>query len=119
MVRRRTPGGEDEQPSHRGRPQRGDPDLQRERCVTSRAVSYNSSEDKELEMTLNNIDTQFAVARSEIRALMKHVNPNTTVGGQACDALQGMIDALDSIQNDSFRHGISSFHRFPVLDKKV
>jgi hypothetical protein len=67
-------------------------------------------------MALNNIDTQFAVARSEIRALLKHVNPNTTVGGQACDALQGMIDALDSIQNDSFRHGISSFHRFPVLE---
>ena len=70
-------------------------------------------------MALNNIDTQFAVARSEIRALLKHVNPNTTVGGQACDALQGMIDALDSIQNDSFRHGISSFHRFPVLKDQV
>jgi hypothetical protein len=64
-------------------------------------------------MTLNNIDTQFAVARSEIRALMKHVNPNTTVGGQASDALQGMIDALDSIQNDSYKSS-DSFHRYPL-----
>ena len=50
MVCRRASGGEDEQPSHRGRLRQGDSDLQRERCVTSRAVSYNSSEDKELEM---------------------------------------------------------------------
>ncbi len=64
-------------------------------------------------MTLNNIDTQFAVARSEIRALLKHVNPNTTVGGQASDALQGMIDALDSIQNDSYKSS-GSFHRYPL-----
>jgi hypothetical protein len=69
-------------------------------------------------MALNNIDTQFAVARSEIRALLKHVNPDTTVGGQACDALQGMVDALESIQNDSFRHGTSSFFRHPV-DKPI
>ena len=65
-------------------------------------------------MALNNIDTQFAVARSEIRALLKHVNPDTTVGGQACDALQGMVDALDSIQHDSFRHKPSSFFHHPV-----
>ena len=64
-------------------------------------------------MTLNNIDTQFAVARSEIRALLKHINPNTTVGGQACDALQGMLDALDSIQNDSYKSS-ESFHRYPL-----
>jgi hypothetical protein len=64
-------------------------------------------------MTLNNIDTQFAVARAEIRALLKHVNSNTTVGGQASDALQGMIDALDSIQNDSYKSS-DSFHRYPL-----
>ena len=64
-------------------------------------------------MTLNNIDTQFAATRSEIRALLNHVNPNTTVGGQACDALQGMIDALDAIQNDSYKSS-ESFHRYPL-----
>jgi len=63
-------------------------------------------------MSLNNIDSQFAITRSEVRALLKHVNPNTTVGGQACDALQGMIDALDSIQNDSYNSS-ESFRRFP------
>ena len=68
-------------------------------------------------MTLNNIDTQFAVARSEIRALLKHVNPNTTVGGQACDALQGMIDALDSIQDDSYKSS-ESFHRYPPVEDR-
>jgi len=64
-------------------------------------------------MSLNNINSQFAVTRSEIRALLNHVDGNTTVGGQACDALQGMIDALDSIQNDSYNSS-ESFHRFPV-----
>ena len=68
-------------------------------------------------MTLNNIDTQFAVARSEIRALLKHVNPNTTVGGQACDALQGMIDALDAIQDDSYKSS-ESFYRYPQVEDR-
>ena len=68
-------------------------------------------------MTLNNIDTQFAVARAEIRALLKHVNSNTTVGGQASDALQGMIDALDSIQNDSYKSS-ESFHRYPPVEDR-
>ena len=64
-------------------------------------------------MTLNNIDTQFANARAEVRALIKHVNPDTQLGGQTCDILQSIVDTLDAIQNDSYDRP-ESFHRFPL-----
>ena len=63
-------------------------------------------------MALNNIDTQFANARAEVRALIDHCNSNTTIGGQRIMFLQSIVDTLDSIQNDSYNHP-TSFDRHP------
>ena len=63
-------------------------------------------------MALNNIDTQFAIARAEVRALIDHCNSNTTIGGRSIDVLQSIVDTLDSIQNDSYNHP-TSFDRHP------
>ena len=64
-------------------------------------------------MAINNIDTQFANARSEVRALIDHCNSNTTIGGQSIMVLQSIVDTLDAIQNDSYESS-ESFHRLPV-----
>ena len=64
-------------------------------------------------MALNNIDTQFANARSEVRALIDHCNSNTTIGGQSIMVLQSIVDTLDAIQNDSYDRP-AGFHRLPV-----
>ena len=64
-------------------------------------------------MAINNIDTQFANARSEVRALIDHCNSNTTIGGQSIMVLQSIVDTLDAIQNDSYESS-ESFHRRPV-----
>jgi hypothetical protein len=64
-------------------------------------------------MALNNIDTQFANARSEVRALIDHCNSNTTIGGQSIMVLQSIVDTLDAIQNDSYDRP-EGFHRHPV-----
>ena len=63
-------------------------------------------------MAINNIDTQFAIARAEVRALIDHCNSNTTIGGQSIMVLQSIVDTLDSIQNDSYDHP-TSFDRHP------
>ena len=64
-------------------------------------------------MALNNIDTQFANARAEVRALIDHCNSNTTIGGRSIMVLQSIVDTLDAIQNDSYESS-ESFHRLPV-----
>ena len=64
-------------------------------------------------MALNNIDTQFAIARAEVRALIDHCNSNTTIGGQSIMVLQSIVDTLDAIQNDSYDRP-EGFHRLPV-----
>ena len=64
-------------------------------------------------MALNNIDTQFANARAEVRALIDHCNSNTTIGGQSIMVLQSIVDTLDAIQKDSYESS-ESFHRLPV-----
>ena len=64
-------------------------------------------------MAINNIDTQFANARAEVRALIAHCNSNTTIGGQSIMVLQSIVDTLDAIQNDSYESS-ESFHRLPV-----
>ena len=64
-------------------------------------------------MALNNIDTQFANARAEVRALIDHCNSNTTIGGQSIMVLQSIVDTLDAIQNDSYNRP-EGFHRLPV-----
>ena len=63
-------------------------------------------------MAINNIDTQFANARAEVRALIKHCKANTNIGGRSIDVLQSIVDTLDSIQNDSYNHP-TSFDRHP------
>ena len=63
-------------------------------------------------MAINNIDTQFANARAEVRALIDHCNSNTTIGGQSIMILQSIVDTLDAIQNDSYDHP-ASFDRHP------
>ena len=63
-------------------------------------------------MALNNIDSQFAAARAEVRALIKHCKPDTQLGGQSIDILQSIVDTLDAIQNDSYDHP-TSFDRHP------
>ena len=63
-------------------------------------------------MTLNNIDSQFAATRAEVRALIKHCKPDTQLGGQSIDILQSIVDTLDAIQNDSYDHP-TSFDRHP------
>ena len=64
-------------------------------------------------MAINNIDTQFANARAEVRALIDHCNSNTTIGGQSIMVLQSIVDTLDAIQNDSYESS-EGFHRLPV-----
>ena len=64
-------------------------------------------------MAINNIDTQFAIARAEVRALIDHCNSNTTIGGQSIMVLQSIVDTLDAIQNDSYDRP-AGFHRLPV-----
>ena len=64
-------------------------------------------------MAINNIDTQFAIARAEVRALIDHCNSNTTIGGQSIMVLQSIVDTLDAIQNDSYDRP-EGFHRHPV-----
>ena len=64
-------------------------------------------------MAINNIDTQFAIARAEVRALIDHCNSNTTIGGRSIDVLQSIVDTLDAIQNDSYDRP-EGFHRHPV-----
>ena len=68
-------------------------------------------------MTLNNIDTQFAATRAEVRALIKHVNPDTQLGGQTCDILQSIVDTLDAVQQDSYKSS-ESFHRYPPVEDR-
>jgi len=67
-------------------------------------------------MTQNNIDTQFANARAEIRSLMKYVNPTTTHGGHTSEVLQSIVDTLDAIQDDSFGEYSASFYRLPPVE---
>ena len=69
-------------------------------------------------MALNNIDTQFANARAEVRALIDHCNSNTTIGGQSIMILQSIVDTLDAIQNDSYESS-ESFHRYPLTKDEV
>ncbi len=54
---------------------------------------------------INNVDAQFAYAQAEISNLMKFMEPNSTAGGHALEALQGMRDALDAIQMDILDDG--------------
>ena len=63
-------------------------------------------------MALNNIDSQFANARAEVRALIKHCKADTNIGGRSIEVLQSIVDTLDSIQNDSYDHP-TSFDRHP------
>ena len=64
-------------------------------------------------MALNNIDSQFAAARTEVRALIKHCKADTNIGGRSIDVLQSIVDTLDAIQNDSYDRP-EGFHRLPV-----
>ena len=63
-------------------------------------------------MAINNIDSQFAAARAEVRALINHCNPNTNIGGQSIEVLQSIVDTLDAVQKDSFDRP-EGFDRFP------
>ena len=63
-------------------------------------------------MALNNIDSQFAAARTEVRALIKHCKADTNIGGRSIEVLQSIVDTLDAIQNDSYDHP-TSFDRHP------
>ena len=64
-------------------------------------------------MALNNIDSQFATARAEVRALIKHCKADTNIGGRSIEVLQSIVDTLDAIQNDSYDRP-EGFHRLPV-----
>ena len=64
-------------------------------------------------MAINNIDTQFAIARAEVRALIKHCKADTNIGGRSIEVLQSIVDTLDAIQNDSYDRP-EGFHRHPV-----
>ena len=68
-------------------------------------------------MTLNNIDTQFAVARAEVRALVKHCKADTNIGSRSIEVLQSIVDTLDAIQNDS-RAFPKSFDRYPPVEDR-
>jgi len=65
-------------------------------------------------MTLNNIDTQFAATRSEVRALIRHVDADTEVGATAAKSLQDILDTLDWIEVNSFLD-TAAFRRYPVI----
>ena len=64
-------------------------------------------------MAINNIDSQFAAARAEVRALIKHCKADTNIGGRSIEVLQSIVDTLDAIQNDSYKSS-ESFHRYPL-----
>ena len=64
-------------------------------------------------MSLNNINSQFAVTRSEIRALLNHVDGNTLAGKIATGNLKRMLDILDIVQ-DNQRSNTDCFHHFPT-----
>ena len=49
---------------------------------------------------MDNINTQFATTRNEIRRLFAHIKPATTLGGKHAVVLQGMIDTLDSLATE-------------------
>ena len=69
-------------------------------------------------MAINNIDSQFAAARAEVRALIKHCKADTNIGGRSIEVLQSIVDTLDSIQNDSYDHPTSfDRHRQNSADK--
>lgn len=68
-------------------------------------------------MAINNIDSQFAAARAEVRALINHCNPNTNIGGQSIEVLQSIVDTLDAIQNDSYKSS-EGFHRYPPVEDR-
>ena len=69
-------------------------------------------------MALNNIDSQFATARAEVRALIKHCKADTNIGGRSIDVLQSIVDTLDAIQNDSYESS-ESFRRYPLTKDEV
>ena len=64
-------------------------------------------------MAINNIDSQFATARAEVRALIKHCKADTNIGGRSIEVLQSIVGTLDAIQNDSYDRP-EGFHRLPV-----
>lgn len=68
-------------------------------------------------MAINNIDSQFAAARAEVRALMKHCKADTNIGGRSIEVLQSIVDTLDAIQNDSYDHP-TSFDRYPPVEDR-
>ena len=69
-------------------------------------------------MAINNIDSQFAAARAEVRSLIKHCKADTNIGGRSIDVLQSIVDTLDSIQNDSYESS-ESFRRYPLTKDEV
>ena len=69
-------------------------------------------------MAINNIDSQFATARAEVRALMKHCKRSTNIGARSIEVLQSIVDTLDSIQNDSYDHP-TSFDRHPQNNQGI
>ena len=68
-------------------------------------------------MAINNIDSQFAAARAEVRALIKHCKADTNIGGRSIEVLQSIVDTLDAIQNDSYKSS-ESFHRYPPVEDR-
>ena len=69
-------------------------------------------------MAINNIDSQFASARAEVRALIKYCNPNTNIGGRSIEVLQSIVDTLDAVQKDSFDRS-EGFDRFPQYHQDI
>ena len=69
-------------------------------------------------MAINNIDSQFAAARAEVRSLIKHCKADTNIGGRSIDVLQSIVDTLDAIQNDSYESS-ESFRRYPLTKDEV
>lgn len=62
---------------------------------------------------MDNINSAFAMARSHLRSLQSST-VNNTAGGKANEALQGMVDALDSLQDNkegSFKPRVSVFNQ--------
>jgi len=65
---------------------------------------------------MNNIDTQFAFAAAELRALLGHIKPVNTKGGKHAEIIQSMIDTLDSLKADGGREVYSSYRLAAHLD---
>jgi len=62
---------------------------------------------------MNNLESAFAMARSHLRSLQSAAI-NNTAGGQANECLQGMIDALDALQDNkegAFRPRVPAFNQ--------